>query len=192
MVFDLDHWRQPRQAIATRHKNDDLAYATHGALVAMECLKRLGIGPDEAAAMRLLDYGCGTGRMARVLAGYFGRVTAYDPVKECIAEGRRECNIPQHNLDYVDDFAHLPRVTYDAAVSVNVLEHLDIKSQKVLLENLKTVIKPKAPLLLWYAIRLNRQALVEAFGEGEWVAHDEAFLTKNPTSNINVRVFRFD
>ena len=189
MTFDLDHWRRPRKTIATRYQNDDIAYATHGAMVAMECVRRLDIPGKVAAGMNLLDYGCGTGRMARVLAGYFGAVTAYDPVSECIAEGVKECSIPQHNLVYTDQAAHLRDRQFDVVVSINVIEHLKPADQKVMLDTIRRVTKPGASLLLWYAIRINRQALLNAFGSGAWVAEDDNFILNHPECHINTRVF---
>lgn len=187
MTFNKAHWKNPRQTIATRHKNDDIAYATHGAMVAMECVRRLAIPPSRAAGMHLLDYGCGTGRMARVLTGYFGRVTAFDPVKECISVGKYECSIPIHNIVYTDQVDHL--TSYDVVVSVNVMEHLKTTDQRVMLGTIKRVAKPGTTLLLWYAIRANRNTLIEHFGRGTWVDEDDAFLVKHPGSNINVRAF---
>lgn len=193
MTFDLNHWRKPRQTIATRFKDDDISYATHGALVAMECVRRLGTPGSKAASMHLLDYGCGTGRMARVLAGYFGKVTAFDPVSECIAAGINECNIPIHNIAYTDQVGHLQPKTYDVIVSVNVLEHLKPEDQRVMLETIRRVAKPGAMLLLWYAIRANRQVLLETFGHGfgndSWVEEDDNFILNHPESHINTRVF---
>jgi 2-polyprenyl-3-methyl-5-hydroxy-6-metoxy-1,4-benzoquinol methylase len=189
MPFDLNHWRKPRSTIATRYKYDDIAYATHGALVAMECVRRLGIPGSKAAGMHLLDYGCGTGRMARVLAGYFGRVTAFDPVSECISEGVKECSIPQHNIAYTDQSGHLPLATYDVIVSVNVLEHLDTTAQRKMLDIIKNVAKPGAVLLLWYAIRANRQVLLENFGHGSWIEEDDQFILNHPECHINTRLF---
>jgi 2-polyprenyl-3-methyl-5-hydroxy-6-metoxy-1,4-benzoquinol methylase len=190
MPFDLDHWRKPRQTIATRYKSDDIAYATHGAMVAMECVRRLGIAGSEAASMHLLDYGCGTGRMARVLASYFGRVTAFDPVSECIATGINECSIPIHNIAYTDRADHLPLGAYDVVVSVNVLEHLTTEDQRVMLKTIRAAAKPRAALLIWYAVRANRQVLIENFGPGPWVGEDDNFLLNHPDCNINTRVFR--
>jgi 2-polyprenyl-6-hydroxyphenyl methylase / 3-demethylubiquinone-9 3-methyltransferase len=189
MTFDLDHWRKPRQTIATRYQNDDIAYATHGAMVAMECVRRLEIPGAKAASMHLLDYGCGTGRMARVLAGYFGRVTAFDPVSECIAAGINECGIPIHNIAYTDRFDHLLDQSYDVIISVNVLEHLRPEDQRVMLETVKRVAKPGAVLLLWYAIRANRQVMQEFFGRGPWIEEDDNFILNHPECNINTRVF---
>lgn len=189
MTFDLKHWRKPRQTIATRYKDDDIAYATHGAMVAMECIRRLDISGKKAAGMHLLDYGCGTGRMARVLAGYFGKVTAFDPVSECIAEGISECSIPIHNLVYTDRVDHLLPAVHDVVVSVNVLEHLNAADQRTMMDTIKRVAKPGAVLLLWYSIRSNRQTLLDVFGHGSWAEEDDNFILNHPDCHINTRVF---
>src|SRR5208283_3179326 len=97
MTFPLDHWRDPRATIATRYQKSDIDYITHGGLVAMEVVRGLQIPPDRAGRMTLLDFGCGTGRISRILAGYFGKVIAYDPVQECIEVGKKECSVPIPN-----------------------------------------------------------------------------------------------
>ena len=189
MTFGLEHWRKPRQTIATRYKDDDISYATHGGLIAMECVRRLDIPGKRAASMHLLDYGCGTGRMARVLSGYFAKVTAFDPVSECIAEGIKECSIPIHNIVYTDRSDHLLPSTFDVVVSVNVIEHLNGSDQHTMLENIRRVAKPGSPVLLWYSIRSNRQVLVEHFGRGPWIEEDDNFILNHPESHINTRAF---
>lgn len=191
MPYDLDHWRNPRKTIATIHQHNDIAYATHGAKTAIEVIRGLDIPYEEAKGLRLLDYGCGTGRIARVLTSWFGHVTAWDPVPECIALARTECpGINFHNLTLISSLENLQTGWFNAACSVNVMEHLIEADQQAMVANLKRVLAPVSPMLLWYHMRSNRKVLVEHFGDW-FVADDEKRLAESPGANIQVRLFYF-
>jgi 2-polyprenyl-3-methyl-5-hydroxy-6-metoxy-1,4-benzoquinol methylase len=189
MPFTQDHWRSPRKTIANKYQNDDIAYATHGAIVAMECIRRLHAGASISPSMTLLEYGCGTGRIARPLAGYFRTVVGYDPVIECVELARKECAVPQPNLFYTNVSDDLQTASFDVVASINVLEHLVEEDQRRLLDIVKRVAKPKAPILLWYSLRLNRDVLAEVFGKGEWYDDDAATIAERPDFGIQVRLF---
>jgi 2-polyprenyl-3-methyl-5-hydroxy-6-metoxy-1,4-benzoquinol methylase len=190
MTFKPDHWTNPRKTIATKFEKDDLGYATHGAMVAMEVIRRLDLKPSEAGKLKLLDYGCGTGRIARVLSGFFGQVTGYDPVVQCIHTGldeQRGMAFP--NLIMTSMFEALEGEKFDVIVSTNVMEHLDMADQQVMMDRISSLAKPGARLLLWYSIRQNLKTLASRFGE-HIVADDLAFLAAKPGSGIQVREFR--
>ncbi len=189
MPFDQDHWRSPRKTIANRYQNDDISYATHGAIVAMECLRRLQNSASLKPSMTLLEYGCGTGRIARPLAGYFQKVIGYDPVIECIELARKECAVPQPNLFYTNVASDLKPATFDVVASINVLEHLVPDDQRQMLDIIKSVAKPGAPILMWYSLRLNRDVLAEVFGKGDWYDEDAATIAEKPDFGIQVRTF---
>ena len=191
MPFDKSHWQRPRNTIATRYEHDDIAYATHGAMVAVDAIRRLAIPPDQARKMHLLDYGCGTGRIARVLASYFGSVTAYDPVPECIAEAKRECSIPILNLTYTTDLEATKFEMdkgIDVVVAVNVMEHLNPKDQDEMIATIRRITKPGATLLLWYHMLFNRKVLQKWF-QGDWDLEDDCWMAQNPASTIQIRSF---
>jgi 2-polyprenyl-3-methyl-5-hydroxy-6-metoxy-1,4-benzoquinol methylase len=189
MPYDLDHWRDPRKTIATVHQHNDIAYATHGAQAALHVIRELDLPYAKTKGMRLLDYGCGTARISRVLASWFGAVTAWDPVAECIALAGTECpGINFHNLSVVSSLENLQPGWFNAACSINVMEHLDEGAQQVMLDNLDRLLEPGAPIVLWYNLRNNREALIKRFGTW-FVADDEAHSAGNPHANIRVRVF---
>ena len=189
MNFSLDHWRDPRGSIAVRYKNDDFAYATHGALVAMECVRRLDIRAQVAKHQRLLDYGSGTGRIGRVLAGYFGSVTCYDPSEECVAMAHEEARVPQVNVGYTSKLDEVIP-PFDVAVSVNVIEHLSLQEQQDMLNIIRRMLKPDGALLLWYNVR-NNQTILRQFFRGDWWQEDEAAFSADEKASINVRLFKF-
>jgi 2-polyprenyl-3-methyl-5-hydroxy-6-metoxy-1,4-benzoquinol methylase len=184
MPFDLDHWKKPRATIANVHEKNDIAYATHGALMAGLALKALNLLPQAAAGMRLIDYGCGTARIARVFSGHFGHVTAYDPVPECIAVGRTECpGMTFPNLDLTDDWATVQPAHH--AACINVIEHLADADAQVLIDRIRSKLLPGGMVAMWYCVTRNA-AVMAPLLTAEQRAEDAAARV----GSINVRAIR--
>lgn len=178
----LSHWTDPRRAIATKYQNNDLGYATHGAIQAMVVLKKLAMNPVDLASMTVVDYGCGTGRIGRVLSPLFKRVYCYDPVPACIAEGKAELvriDMNTSNVTLTSSLDDIPEC--DVGFSVNVIEHLTLTDQHVMVNNLKTKIK--GTTVLWYSVLKNREA-VNAYLTPEEIQADIPF-------NIQVKAIHF-
>lgn len=156
MAFPLSHWKHPRATIASRFESNDIEYATHGALQSMLVLQHLGLKVSDLAGKTILDYGCGTGRIARPLCAVFGKVYAYDPVPECIEVGKAECaGITFNNLVMTSNLVDIPEV--DFAFSVNVIEHLLAPEAQVMIDNLTRLVRGKT--VLWHSVSKNRHVL---------------------------------
>lgn len=154
MTYKLDHWNNPRASIATKYQLNDAAYFSRGANIAIYIMKQFDIKPSEAAKMTVLDYGCGTGRGAAFCSLLFGTTYGYDPNTYCIAEADKEnakTDINYQNLYFTTKIEDVPEC--DIAFSTNVIEHLDIKEQLIMIENLKAKVKGKT--LLWYSPERN-------------------------------------
>lgn len=183
MTFNLDHWRNPRKTIATKFHQNDIAYATHGAIMAMEALRIIDKPLSELRKLSLLDYGAGTGRVARVLSKGFSKVYAYDPVKECIDMAYTECNgIIFNNLEYFYDIKAVPKA--DMAVCINVIEHLTDVDAAVLVKNLSE--KVAGPTYLWYSSSKNKR-FMQNYLTKEQQDEDNSI----DTSRIIIREFHF-
>ena len=82
-------------------------------------------------SMRILEIGCGAGRVTRALARVFGRVDAVDVSGEMIARARqalRECpNVSLHQNNGID-LTPLPDQTFDFAFSSIVFQHIPSKA----------------------------------------------------------------
>lgn len=181
MTFTLDHWKNPRKTIATRFEHNDIAYATHGAVLAMEALRVINKPAGELRQLKLLDYGCGTGRVSRVLSGLFGEVWAYDPVKECIDMAAIECTgINFHNIHYSHEFEKVSKT--DMAICINVIEHLVDTDAQVLVDNLKKQVA--GPTYLWYSTTKNKLFMKKYLTEQQ-IIEDDA------NGGIAVREFYF-
>lgn len=186
-MFTQDHWRKPRETIATRLKDDDIGYATHGAHLAAEVICRLDSKPSELRSLDVLDYGCGTGRVARCIAPFFHRVVGYDPVAECIYVGQKECpNVVSPNVLLTHELDGVGR--FHVIYSCNVLEHLDDVAANGMLLNLRSMARPGARLVLWYSMIKNARLISKFFGD-HYLDLDQDYLTKNPKALIQVRVF---
>lgn len=121
-------WSDPRGTIAQRYKNNDYAYVLHAGLLFVEFLEAWKRPVIELKGTRILDYGCGTGRVARFLALNGADVTGYDPSPACINGAYDE----EALIDF--SAARRPKLftsllcelggKYDIVVSINVLEHL--------------------------------------------------------------------
>lgn len=166
MTYKLDHWNNPRASIATKYQSNDAAYFSRGANIAIYILKKFDIKPSEAEKLSILDYGCGTGRGAAFCSLFFGNTFGYDPNKFCIAEAHKEnikSDISYKNLLLTHDIHQIQEC--DIAFSTNVIEHLDIKDQLIMIENLKQKVKGKT--LLWYSPERN-ETLKDYIVDADW------------------------
>ena len=151
MAFNLEHWDNPRETIATVYKNNDMAYATHGILCAYEILKILDKKPSELKNKTCLDYGCGTGKNTRAIQYFFANSVGYDPVDSCIVYAHREFNtIIKHEPAFPDKLNLLDPATlqftsklkdiinteYDVTFAHNVIEHLSHDEQMEAVNNM--------------------------------------------------------
>jgi len=160
MAFNLDHWNNPRGSIANKYVDNDFAYVTRGANIALYILQKFDLKPSEAKKLTVLDYGCGTGRASLFLTSIFGKVVGYDPNTFCIAEAFNEntkSDAKPSNLILTSSIDEVPLC--DLAFSTNVIEHLNHDDAKVMVENLRQ--KNTGETLLWYAPVHN--ALLESY-----------------------------
>jgi 2-polyprenyl-3-methyl-5-hydroxy-6-metoxy-1,4-benzoquinol methylase len=187
MTFKLDHWKNPRETIATNLRNHDMEYATHGAIEALKILKFTDFSIKQMANMTVLDYGCGTGRMARPLTALFKHVYAYDPQPECIREGGKECGeLKFKNLTMTHDFNIIPEV--DFAISISVIEHLSDEDAKVMISNLAKVVN--GPTAILYSLSKNKSVMYPYLTD-EQLEADAQLKIKRPESRISGNLVNF-
>ena len=156
MAFDLEHWDNPRETIATVYKNNDMAYATHGIFCAYEILKILDKKPSELKNKTCLDYGCGTGKNTRAIQYFFANSVGYDPVDSCIVYAHEEFNnIIKHvpgfpsklnllnpaTLQFTSKLEDIINIEFDVTFANNVIEHLTHEEQMVAINNMLKMTK---------------------------------------------------
>jgi SAM-dependent methyltransferase len=83
-----------------------------------------GKGP---AGMRVLEIGCGAGRLTRALSGIFGEIHAVDVSGEMVARARAALHDRPNVTFYQNngcDLAVVPPLVFDFAYSSNVFQHI--------------------------------------------------------------------
>lgn len=80
------------------------------------CLERAGV----AASERVLDYGCGTGSLTRLLSERFRVVAGHDPSAESLSLARQQAP----RATFHADEASIPDASFDVAILSGVLHHV--------------------------------------------------------------------
>lgn len=81
----------------------------------------------DPARMRVLEIGCGAGRLTRALAGLFGEVHAVDVSGEMVARARAALQDRPNVILYQNngcDLAVVPPLSFDFAYSSHVFQHI--------------------------------------------------------------------
>jgi SAM-dependent methyltransferase len=131
----------------------------------------------------LLDFGCGSGRMAIALARQASWITGVDISAEMIAEARRRC-AAHRNVTLLQvsgtDLTALPDSTFDLAIAVDVFPYIVECGRDVVRGNMREVartLKPGGAFALFnYSYRgsdeLDRTELSEAARDGGMTLHE--------------------
>lgn len=140
-------WKKGRKAIAAPYVNDDLAYATAGIWFAAKIIRVLNLLPENVKRMRMLDYGCGTGKVTRALSYFFGSTVGFDPVEECISVARKETarcadltGLGQLAFTSSMDFAGAKK-SFDVVVSTDVLPTIPMDDCRTACGRIGTILK---------------------------------------------------
>lgn len=145
-------------AIANVHQEED--FLRSGQADADLLLKYLG-ADREPSNWKVVDYGCGVGRLLRPLAGTFGELHGVDISDEMVRIGRTQlADLPNVSLHVLDD-ERLPFSdhSFDLAYSVHVFQHMPKEAFRTLVPEIARILKPGGTFLfhLTYPYTLRRQ-----------------------------------
>lgn len=120
--------------------------------------RKLGLRPG----MTVLELGCGWGTFARHAAALYGvRVSGYTVSREQISLGSELCRglpVDLHLADY-----RTAQGTYDAVVSIGLMEHVGPKNHRAYMETVDRCLKPGGVAFI-HSIGSNRsQVLIDAW-----------------------------
>jgi 2-polyprenyl-3-methyl-5-hydroxy-6-metoxy-1,4-benzoquinol methylase len=131
-------WDQPeaRGAIhPTRGVSEDAYWASGQAQAEL-------LAADIPAGVKVLDFGCGDGRVAIPLRALGYEVTGVDASASMLtALAERDPDLPTFQSDGTDFGKHLGRRKFDAVYCLAVLIHHDYETGEQLIENLRAVTK---------------------------------------------------
>lgn len=119
--------------------------------------------------MRVLEIGCGAGRVTRALANLFGEVHAVDVSGEMVALARQALSAHPNAFVYQNngkDLSVLPPGPYDFAFSTIVFQH--IPSREVIYEYVREVHRLLAPGAL-FKFQVQGDASLETTPDDTWL-----------------------
>ncbi len=145
-------WRYPRDTIAQVYKDNDYGYVFHAGMLFIEFLFASGISAQDLKGVKILDYGCGTGRVSRFLALTGAKVVGYDPTEECILEAANEgektpptSRVPEK---FTSDFSEVGN-EFNIVICINVLAHLSQVDQDLAINNIILSLAENGVCYLW-------------------------------------------
>lgn len=113
------------------------------------------LGPDGPAGLRVLEIGCGTGTLSRLMAARGARVTAIDVSAGMLAEARAQAGaaglgeaIEFHRLDVTELAGRFEPHSFDAVVSTLAFSEFPPEVQRYALREAAGLLKPGGRLLI--------------------------------------------
>ncbi|MGE3164070.1 MAG: class I SAM-dependent methyltransferase [Planctomycetota bacterium] len=144
-------------AIANVHQEED--FLRSGQADAEVLLNYLG--PEPVASWKVMDYGCGVGRLLRPLARSFADLHGVDISDEMVRIGRTQlADLPNVRLHVLDgDRLPFPDRSFDLVYSMHVFQHMPKEAFRALVPEIARILRPGGTFLfhLTYPYTLRRQ-----------------------------------
>lgn len=152
-----------RLAIVSGTSGDEPAFKASGERDATELVDFLEL--KEISEWRVLEYGCGVGRLMAPLLNHFKEVHGIDISDEMVRIGRKR-NIQRSGLHFhviKDGKLPLPDNSFDLVYSFAVIQHMPKEDFRVILPEIARVLNPGGlfafQLVRPYTLRRKAQAL---------------------------------
>jgi len=123
-------------------------------------LAMLAPQPDE----RILDFGCGTGRLTHEIASSGAQVVGIDSSAEMIEQARK--NYPEIQFDVADGRTFRSNEPFDAVFSNAVLHW--IKPPEAAVESIAAALKPGGRMVVEFGGKGNTRSVTDAMGMEPW------------------------
>jgi 2-polyprenyl-3-methyl-5-hydroxy-6-metoxy-1,4-benzoquinol methylase len=137
--------------------------------------------PDDGKGKTALDIGCGSGWFTRILSQRGWNPHAIDLDQQNIKQAQKfAANVFQG--DAVGILKGLPGGSYDFALALEIIEHVDKKKAKELLQDIHRVLKPRGALLISTPNRfspegwIGRLCSILSGIRGKWNAWDSSHV----------------
>jgi 2-polyprenyl-3-methyl-5-hydroxy-6-metoxy-1,4-benzoquinol methylase len=105
------------------------------------CLERAWVLPGAS----VLDFGCGTGSLTRLLAGRFARVAGYDPSAQSLGMAREQAPA----VTFYESDGEIPDRGFDVAILSGVLHHVPPAERTTVLEHVVRKLSPGGRLFVF-------------------------------------------
>lgn len=160
VYFEEAHWTNPRGTIASVYESNDYGYVFHATSILIDVLEFSNFTILDCKAKRILDYGCGTGRVTRQFALTGAYVEGYDPIPECINESRLEFEKlgdrykkPAKITHELDDIGS----EFDLIMCVNVIEHLSSVPANFAIGQIENRLSENGQAIIWIHATKNKE-----------------------------------
>ena len=161
-----------RHAIATYvvGEEQEEAFRASGETDASELLAFLGGG--DVPALRVLEYGCGVGRLMVPLSRSFGEIRGIDISDEMVRIGRERgagrADLHFHVLE--DGKLPFPDGSFDLVYSLHVFQHMPRPALRAILPELARVLRPNGRLVFQLTRPYTLRRLVQALSGADRIS----------------------
>lgn len=154
--FELSHWDNPNNIGGSQN---ELLDQLHGARLAIDVLFYTALKKSEYLNKYILDYGSGTGRVARVMSLICRNIYGYEPNQTLFNIAKEKNELVNNKPYFINELNELADKKFDLIYCCNVIEHLSFYKQIELWHNIIQLAKNNALFFISYHVQKNKESL---------------------------------